>query len=399
MKILHIVKLYYPWIGGVEKVAQEMAEGIKRETDVHVLCCQQRGRGSREYIGGVMVVKAGSLGTFFSMPLSLVFPFLFRAEVKRADILHFHFPFPLADVVYLFFAKQKNKKIVVTWHSDIWRQKRILFFYKPLLRKFLQIADIILPTSQNVLNNSPFLKEFSDKCRVMPLFIDTEYWKSLKEVPVVLDPRVKFPISERDLEFREIAMPVVPEDDMENMVKDKKIVLFVGRLVYYKGVEYLIEAMKGIDAVLLIVGNGVLENELKEKVQIAGLEKNILFIPHLSDQELKWCYQHANIFVLPSIEKTEAFGLVQLEAMFFGLPVINTNLPTGVPSVSLHNETGLTVPPRDSSALHNAIRKLLSDEGLTREMGERGKKRAEEVFGKKKTIADLMSLYRDLLRI
>lgn len=387
MKVLHIIKLYYPWIGGVEKVAQEMVEGIKREIDVRVLCCQQRGRGSREYIGGVMVAKAGSLGTFLSMPLSFVFPFLFRAEVRRADILHFHFPFPLADVVYLLFAKRKNKKIVVTWHSDIWRQKRILFFYKPLLRKFLQIADVILPTSQNVLDNSPFLKEFARKCRVMPLFIDTEYWKSLPAREVIfskLDLRIE---SENDrVEFS------------DGLLNDKKVVLFVGRLVYYKGVEYLIEAMRGIDAVLLIVGNGVLEKELKEKVRVAGLEKNILFIQNLSDQELKWCYQHANIFVFPSVEKTEAFGLVQLEAMFFGIPVINTSLPTGVPSVSLHNETGLTVPPRDSNALHNAIQKLLSDESLARVMGESGKRRAEEVFGKKKAIADLLRLYRELLR-
>lgn len=381
MKILHIVKLYYPWIGGVEKVAQEMVEGIKREVDVRVLCCQQRGRGSREHVGGVMVVKAGSLGTFLSMPVSLVFPFLFRAEAKRADILHFHSPFPLAGLSYLFFAKQKNKKIVITWHSDIVRQKKALFFFRPLLRRFLKLADIILPTSQNVLDNSPFLKEFAHKCRVMPLFIDTEHWKSLPVREVLL--------------FQENRDPSTPlrfaRDD-----EGKKIILFVGRLVYYKGVEYLIEAMKGIDAILLIVGGGVLEKEIKGKVQVAGLEKNILFIKNLSDQELKWCYQHANIFVLPSVEKTEAFGLVQLEAMLFGVPVINTSLSTGVPSVSLHNETGLTVPPRDSVALRDAIQKLLSDESLARTMGESGKKRAEEVFGKKKAIADLLRIYNEL---
>jgi len=376
MNILHIVKLYYPWIGGVEKVAREIVEGIQHDANVHVLCCQHRGRGSREFIGGVEVIKAGSFGMFFSMPISFPFWYLFRKEAQWADILHFHHPFPLADIIYLLFAP-KNKKVVITWHSDIWRQKRFLSVYKPIRQMFLQRADRILVTSENLLKNSECLQEFKEKCRVMPLFIDTEYWKNLKERAVMLDS------------LRRSA-------DSEN---DKKIVLFVGRLVYYKGIEYLIEAMKGIDAFLVIVGSGPLKQDLKQKIKKENLSQNILFIPHLTDEELKWCYQHAHVFVLPSVEKTEAFGLVQLEAMFFSLPVINTNLSTGVPSVSIHGETGLTVAPRDSKALHDAIQKILTDERLARSMGERGHIRVEEVFGKKKAIADILEMYKEVLNV
>jgi glycosyltransferase involved in cell wall biosynthesis len=369
MRILHIVKFYSPWIGGVERVVQEIAESTKDIFHIRILCCNPGTIGKTEIVNNVAVIRAGSIGILFSMPLSLTYPFLLMREAQNADVLHFHLPFPLADAAYLLCIRKK-KKIVVTWHSDINRQKRILFFYKPFLMRFLKIADVIITTSQEVLNSSSFLGEFSHKCMIIPLFIDAQYWESL--------PSKEFPLPHN--------------------VNREKILLFVGRLVGYKGVEYLIDAMKGIDASLLIVGSGILEKKLKKRVLSMGLENNIFFVPHLSNNELKWCYEHARVCILPSVEKTEAFGLVQLEAMLFGIPVINTSLPTGVPHVSLHNETGLTVPPQDSTALHGAIQVLLSNETLAREMGQRGRNRAVTIFGKKKAIDDLVQFYNSLSR-
>jgi rhamnosyl/mannosyltransferase len=392
MNILHVVKLYHPWIGGVEKVAQEMTEGIRNNANVHVLCCQHHGRGSNEFIGGVEVIKAGSFGTFFSMPLSFPFWYLFRKEALWADIVHIHYPFPLADMAGLFFIP-KNKKVVITWHSDIWRQKRFLWLYKPLRRMFLKRVDIILVTSQNLLDHSECLQEFRKKCSVMPLFIDMKYWKNIKErEPSVLRETIV------KMNFRFYANDIMEKKNNtdDNSIK-RKIILFVGRLVYYKGVEYLIDAMRGIDAMLVIIGSGPLENRIKQSIQKRGFLQNIMCIPYLTNQELKWCYRRANIFVLPSIEKTEAFGLVQLEAMLFGLPIINTKLPTGVPWVSIHGETGLTVQPKDSKALHNAIQRIVLDDDLAGQMGERGRARAEEIFGKEKAISSLLETYRELL--
>lgn len=144
----------------------------------------------------------------------------------------------------------------------------------------------------------------------------------------------------------------------------EKIVLFVGRLSYYNGVEYLIEAMQSVNAKLLIDGDGKSREKLENMTVSLGLEERVKFLGKVSNELLKYCYQICDVFVLPSVEPTEAFGLVQLEAMAYGKPVINTLLPTGVPFVSIDGKTGLTVEPRNSKALADAINKLLSDDEL-----------------------------------
>lgn len=155
-KVLQVNKLYYPHIGGVEKVVQEIAEGLKDRVDMKVLVCQSsERRGLKESINGVPITKVGSLGTLWSMPLAPGFPFHLRSMAKWADILHFHMPFPLGDFSYLLSARKSGKKVVVTWHSDIIRQKRALKFYKPYLDRFLSCVDRILITSPAPLEHSP----------------------------------------------------------------------------------------------------------------------------------------------------------------------------------------------------------------------------------------------------
>ncbi|HOK35560.1 MAG TPA: glycosyltransferase [Candidatus Pacearchaeota archaeon] len=392
MKILQINKLYYPWIGGVEKVVQEISEGLntrinadnnssefaspdpyvsalnpRSSASVEVLVCQPKGKGEIENINDVKITRAGSIGMFFGMPVSFSFPFWLRKKAKEADILHFHSPFPLGELAYLLFCP-KNKKVVVTYHSDIFRQKIFLKFYKPFLIKFLARADKILVTSPNLLEDSQFLKKFKEKCEVVPLFIDIDKFNSRKAKKV----------------------------NFENPA-NKKIVLFVGRLVYYKGVDYLIEAMKEIDALLLIAGDGPLREELEAKVKELKLENKIIFLGKLSDEEIKYCYQICNVFVLPSIEKTEAFGLVQLEAMLSGKPVVNTNLPTGVPFVSKDKETGFTVEPKNSKALAKAINEILNNPQLAEKLGRQGIERVNKLFSKEKNLAKILSIYNQLL--
>jgi rhamnosyl/mannosyltransferase len=243
LKVLQVNKLYYPWIGGVEKVVQDIAEGLKDKIDVEVLACQPKGRGKNEIINGVRVTKTSSLGIFFSMPISPTFPFHLARKSRKVDILHFHMPFPLGDISHLL-AGDKNKKTVVTYHSDIVKQAWGMRLYKPLMNRFLELADKILVTSPNLMNSSEHLKPFLNKCKVVPLSIDLSKYE---------EGNIKTPISKK--------APISPEE---------KIVLFVGRLSYYKGIRFLIEAMSDVSAKLIIVGEGGLKKESVLRKVVSG---------------------------------------------------------------------------------------------------------------------------------
>ncbi|HAJ34040.1 MAG TPA: mannosyltransferase [Candidatus Atribacteria bacterium] len=367
MKVLQINKLYYPWIGGVEKVIQDIAEGLQGKVDMEVLTCQPIGRGSEQLINKVKVIKASSLGIYWGMPVSFTFPFLLAWKSQKADILHFHLPFPLGVLSYLLMASKK-KKVVVTYHSDIVRQERLMRFYKPFLHRFLKRADKILPTSPNLVKSSKYLSPYKDKCTVVPLSID------LNEFGHLIKKKL-------DLGFS----------------PDEKIVLFVGRLNYYKGLEYLIEAIQEVESKLLIVGEGEMRERLEQKVKSLGVEQKIVFLGKVSGEELKYCYQICDLFVLPSIEPSEAFGIVQMEAMAYGKPVVNTNLPTGVPYVSINGETGFTVPPRDAKALAKAINKILNDKELATKFSKNALKRVKKKFSKEKMLESIYQIYNELM--
>lgn len=368
LKVLQVNKLYYPWIGGVEKTAQDIAEGLKDKIDVEVLVCKSLSRGESRLINGVKVTKASSCGIYWGMPISLTFPFLLAWKSRQVDILHFHLPFPLGVLSYLLMGS-KRKKVVVTYHSDIVRQEKLMRFYRPFLHRFLKQADKILPTSPNLVESSRYLSPYKDKCTVVPLSID----------------------------LKEFGHPMGKEFDL-GVSPEEKIVLFVGRLNYYKGLEYLIEAMREVKAKLLIAGDGELRGTLERRAKTLEVDRKVLFLGRLSGDELKYCYQRCDLFVLPSVEPSEAFGLVQLEAMAYGKPVINTRLPTGVPYVSVDGETGITVEPRDSKALAAAINKLLNDEELRGRYGVQARKRVEGNFTTDKMNERILGIYRELAR-
>lgn len=368
IKVLQINKLYHPWIGGVEKIVQNIAEGLQGKVEIEVLVCQPRGCGKTELINGVKVTKASSLGIYWGMPISFTFPFMLAWKTRKVDILHFHLPFPLSDITYLLMGARK-KKVVITYHSDIVRQERLMRFYKPFLHRFLNRGDKILVTSPNLLESSKYLSPYKNKCTVVPLSID----------------------------LNEFGHPLEREFDL-GISPDERIVLFVGRLTYYKGLEYLIEAMQEVEAELLIVGEGELRGELEEKARSLRVDQKVIFLGKVSNEKLKYCYQICDLFVLPSVKPSEAFGIVQMEAMAYGKPVVNTNLPTGVPYVSVDGETGFTVPPRDSKALAKAINKILNDKELAAKFSENALKRVREKFSREKMLESIYSIYEDLMR-
>lgn len=354
MKILQINKLYYPWIGGMERIVRNIAEGLRHRVDMKVLVCQSRGKRAVEWINGVEIIRAGSLGIFFSMPVSLSFPFYLKEFSRDRDLLLFHMPFPLADIAYQW-NRIKGKKIVIWWHSDIIKQKVLFYFYRPFLISFLKKADKIIVATPRHIESSDVLRSFRSRCEVIPYAVDPQkYILSAGIVEKVREIRTKY---------------------------GSEIVLFVGRLIYYKGVEYLIRAMKNVAGSLVVIGDGPLQESLLSLAKDTGVAHKVHFLGKgLSDAEMVAYYHACDVFVLPSVENTEGFGIVQLEAMACGRPVVNTDLPTGVPCVSLDNETGYTVPVRDPEALSRAINKILLNDGIKRTFGANAVQRVNDEF-------------------
>lgn len=352
IRVLQINKLYSPWIGGIESVIKDAAEALNDKTDMTVLVCKDKGRGVTERINGVKVVRAGSMGIKFSMPLSVTFPFLVRKYSKNADVVILHDPFPLGDLAVLL--SGFKGKVIVWWHSDIVRQKKVLKLISPMIHRLLRRTDAIFTTSEGYIKGSAFIGRYREKCRIVPYGIDTEKYLSAKRSPFLTDRLHN-----------------------KNNVK----LLFVGRLVYYKGADILLEVMKTVaGAELFMVGAGADGEKLWEYARQNGLEGKVHFIPPLPEGELKAAFADCDIFLFPSVEKSEAFGIVQLEAMIYGKPVINTRLGTSVEYVSIDNVTGITVTPRDSGALSEAILRLVNDRELRLRLGKNAAERVKKNF-------------------
>ena len=370
IKVLLVSKFYHPVKGGVENHIKLLTESIKEKFPITVLCCNTKRKTEVEEKDGLKIVKVGSIGTLRSMPLSPTFPSWVR-KIK-ADILHFHLPFPLGVISY-FLAKPEGK-IIITWHSDIVRQKIGRLFYHPFLIRFLKKADVIIATSPNMIESSSYLKRFKEKCKVIPLGIDVERFK-LKEDE---EERVK--------KIR------------EKYISGKGIILFVGRLIYYKGVEYLIRAMRDVDATCLIIGEGKLKKKLEKMVDELGLSSKMHFLGSVSDEELPLYYHACDVFCLPSVAKSEAFGIVQLEAMACGKPCVSTDLPTGVPFVNQNGKTGIIVPPKNPDALAKAINTLLDDPALREKYGSYAKERVKRKFKREVMVKRIIEVYQEVLK-
>lgn len=378
---MQVNKLYAPHIGGVEKVVQDIAEGLKDKVDMKVLVCRDKGKSSVDNINGVDVIRAGSLGIYMSMPLSLSFLFHLRRLVKDRDIVHFHMPFPLAD--FAFFLSGFKGKVVLWWHSDIVRQKFFLKVYKPIMNRLLKRADRIIVATEGHITGSKYLRPFMDKCVIIPFGYRIQPCRNesgTKEIANCI------PKPERGIKSSTVA-------ECYNVKK----ILFVGRLVYYKGVDVLLDAFSKVrGAKLYIAGDGPLRPELEKKAADLGIKSNVLFLGHVDDERLSSLLNECDMLVLPSVAESEAFGLVQIEAMACSKPVINTSLPTGVPFVSLNEETGLTVPPGDAFALACAMQRLIDNDAERIQFGKNAKKRAEEYFNMDKMLDNIYSLYRDI---
>lgn len=363
LRVLEVNKAYYPHIGGIESLVRQYSEELPQcGAEVRTLVCRDGiGRTVHERVNGVELTRAGSLGTYFSCPLSFSFIRLFRQMSKTADAVHINVPFPLADAALLL--SGCKGKVAVSWHSDIVKQKKLMLLYRPFMMYLLRRADIIFTATQGHIDGSDVLPQFREKCRILPYGIRPEEYLSVERRPILTEK-----------------------------LNDKSAVkvFFTGRLVYYKGVDVLLKAFRLVDGCeLFIAGTGELEQQLRDYAAAHGLSEKVHFLGFLPDTELKQAYVDCDIFVLPSVVKSEAFGIVQLEAMVYGKPVINTRLPSGVPHVSIHGETGITVPPSSPKALAAAINRLAGAPELRNRLGRNAALRVIRDFNEKDVIKSL----------
>ncbi len=373
MKIIQATKAYSPHIGGIETVVQQLAEGFAKKDNIesNVTVCNDLGHSSSEISNGVHINRTATYARIASLPISPGYPYQLLSQ--SADILHIHEPFLIAPAAYLAFrslARKKFKRLVIWWHSDIVKQEAISNFYLPIQKAILKEASAIIVATPNHISSSNVLGEFNHKCHIIHFGIDISRFQITSDCKQKIDAiKAKY---------------------------KKPIILFFGRLIYYKGAEYLIKAMDSIpEAHLVVVGKGTLQESL-ELMASKGIG-NISFIPYLSEEDLVAMYHACEIFVLPSVENTEAFGIVQLEAMACGKPVISSDLPTGVTYVNQAGVTGLVVKKRSSSELVTAIKHLLENENRRQELGKNAQRRVEADFTVSGMVEQTLNLYREIL--
>ena len=365
LRVLHVGKFYPPHMGGIETHLQALCGELSKSLDLRVLVSSDGHEPVEELLDGVSVSRVPTRFTLASTPFC---PGMVR-QIRRsqADIIHVHLPNPMAVLAYL--ASGHRGRLIITYHSDTVRQKFLGALFEPLLNQALQRSSAIITTSPNYLRTSTVLARHQERCHVIPLGIPIENFDHC-------DPSAAAAIQEQ---------------------YGDRLIISVGRLVYYKGFEYLIRAMAQVQGKLLIVGEGPLRGKLIALASELGVAGRVCFLGKIDHDQLVACYHAAKVFVLASIARSEAFGIAQIEAMAAGLPVVNTALDSGVPFVSLHGQTGLTVPPLDPGALAAAINQLLDNPALRASYGQAGRLRARQEFSLGAMTSRVTALYEAVL--
>ena len=362
-RILQLGKFYPPYMGGIETHLEALCQHLRPFADVRVLAANTANTRVEECRDGVAIVRLPPRLWLSTAPLC---PSI-ASEIRRVgpDLLHLHLPHPGGMLGLL--ASGYRGPLVVTYHSDVVRQQWRAAPFHPFLRAALHRAHTIIATSHAYVETSPVLRRFASRCRVVPYGIPLERFENRDQAQVA-HLRAQF---------------------------GDRIVLAVGRLVYYKGFDVLVEAMQDVAGHLVLIGDGPLLSSLRVRAERLGVNSRVTFAGGVANDALGPYYHAASVFVLPSIARSEAFGIVQLEALACGVPVVNTSLPSGVPEVSLDGVTGLTVRPGDPRALGRAITRLLDDPQLRARYGSAGRARVAGDFTNARMGERVRQIYDD----
>lgn len=368
MRILHISKYYYPYIGGVENICKYLVEEMPQH-EIAVVCFNEKNENTIDVVNGHTIYRVATQLMIARQALSVSYFPILRKAIKefKPDIIQFHWanPFPAAILLFLL---PRNVKLFIYWHMDIIKQAKIYPLIKPIEKRLLRRADLITVTSPLYKKHSLPLQKFQNKIKIVPNAID----------------ETKFILREGDQEQIQA---------IKEKYDGKKIILFVGRHIQYKGLLYLLEAEKLVknDCVFVIAGSGPLSEELKSKCR----SNRVYWVGRLSDDELRWYHYAASIFAFSSITKNEAFGVALAEAMYCKTPAVTFTIEgSGVNWVSLNGETGIEVPNGDVDAYAKAIDTLLENDELRKKYSDSAHKRVKENFLIKNMASSMEECYQ-----
>ena len=368
MKVLHVYRTYFPDTqGGVQEVVRQISLGTSAlgvSNRIFAPSTEPRPAVLNHPEGDVHRVKLNF--EIASCGFCITGVTEFRRCVDWADIVHYHFPWPFADALH--FLASVRKPMLVTYHSDVIRQQKLLTLYSPLMRRFLKSASRIVCTSPNYLASSKVLETLGKPCGVIPIGLNSESY------------------------------PSVVETELQQLRQQygEGFFLFVGLLRYYKGLHTLLDAAQLTQQKIVIVGEGPLEKELKQKVTRLGLA-NVHFAGYLPDSQKMALLELCRALVLPCNMRSEAFGVCLLEAAMKGKPLISAEVESGTSFVNIDSETGIVVPPDNEQLLAEAINKLAADPEGAERLGKNARVRFEAVFTSKQMAESYMAEYEQLL--
>lgn len=370
MKILQLGK-FYPIRGGVEKVMYDIMIGLSREK----IRCDMLCAVVEDQPAGT--IQLNEYARVFCMPVwkkissTMIAPRMIlelRHICRNYDVVHIHHPDPM--VALALFLSGYRGKVILHWHSDILNQKFLLKLYRPLQSWLIKRADAIVGTTSVYVEQSPFLQKVKSKLLCIPIGINPPVFNPQKAAEI----RACYPA--------------------------KKIIFSLGRLVGYKGYQYLIESARYLedDCVVLIGGTGPLRESLQMLIRLYGLEEKVKLLGYLSDDDLPGYYGACDIFCLSSVQKNEAFAIVQIEAMAYGKPVVSTVIKdSGVSWVNAHGESGINVTPRHANLLADAISSILFTPKLYTILAKGARRRFQSEFTGKLMIERCVELYKKVL--
>jgi glycosyltransferase involved in cell wall biosynthesis len=369
VKILHFFKTYLPvTVGGIENVIYQLCMGhTEQGHQTTVLTIAKDPTPQAVQVGNHWVYRARETLDVASTPASIESISLFRRLAQDADLIHYHYPWPFMDLVHLLICP--DKPTVVTYHSDIVKQKYLIHLYRPLMNRFFGKVDAIVATSPNYLETSEVLQAYRDKVTMITYGLDRDSYPTASE-------QEKAQVFERF---------------------GPTFFLFVGVLRYYKGLEHLIDAAAGLPWPIVIAGSGPMESELKAQAKRLGLT-NLHFLGRITDTEKAALLAQCSAVVFPSHLRAEAFGITLLEGAMYGKPLVSCEIGTGTSFINRHQETGLVVPPGNPLALREALRELAENADLAFAMGSRAHERFEACFQARMMCQNYLNLYERVIK-
>jgi rhamnosyl/mannosyltransferase len=363
MRILHVYKTFFSeGFGGVEQVIAQIACHPQSKHQHTILSLSPNPEPKEIDFSGSKNIRYKENFNLASNGVSFSLLRDFSKLAEQADVIHYQFPWPFADILHLF-SKIKTPSIL-TYQSDIVRQKKLLLLYRPIMNRFLSAVDKIVATSPNYLATSPVLQQHQQKVSIIPNGLNKDSYLQ--------------PAKER-------------MDYWRNRFGND-FFLFVGVLRYYKGLHVLLDAAVNSSFPILIVGTGPLEEELKAQAKALNLT-NIHFLGKLPEEDKIALLELAIALVFPSHLRSEAFGVSLLEGAMFSKPLISAEIGTGTTYINIDKETGIVVPPNDPQALRKAMQDLWDNPKMRAEMGERAAARYWELFTADKMVMEYEKLY------